>query len=95
MQIEGTSSLTMKEFLQTGWTNQKEWHRFQQKVKMQSPKIDGVRVGPSKVTTTSMTEYVINIYQSDHFSIKLIPISIRIRRHLDPGTKLIVIGQLK
>ena len=39
-------------------------------VKMQNPKIDGVRVESSKVTTVSMTEYVINIYQPTHVSIK-------------------------
>ena len=64
-------------------------------VKMQNPKIDGVRVESSKVTTVSMTEYVINIYQSTHFSIKLILVTIRIRQHLDPRPKLIVIRQLK
>ena len=38
-----------------------------------------------------MTEYVINIYQSTHFSRKLILVTIRIRQHLDPRPKLIVI----
>ena len=48
LQIEGTSSLTMERVLQTGWIDQKEWHWFQQIVKMQDPKTDGVRVESSK-----------------------------------------------
>ena len=43
-----------------------------------------------------MTEYVINIYPSAHFSIKTYSCkTIRIGQHLDPRAKLIVVKQLK